>query len=360
MTSLLATGATGAASSEAVVSVYLQPLPAAAARLTFRPNALVAVRADGTTVPLELRLREVSTAETARTRLLAAGVVAAGSYTGLALGTGSATLRGDEGAVTLQTDGAPASIPFAFTADPARPPVIALELRYAESIREDARFVPSFAASKPRRPAVELFGLVTLPARDLLAVFDRVTGDVVEQVATGRGPLGVAIEAGQRRAYVACAGEDLIQAVDLADGKIAVSRRLRVGDEPSWVAVTPDGRTVVVANARSGTVVLLDAPGLTERKRIAVGTKPSYVRVDPAGRRAYVFDELGDAVSVLDLGAGGVAAAVASQGGPFRGELDARGERLYVIHRSSPYLTVFDTATRETLDSIYVGPGATA
>jgi YVTN family beta-propeller protein len=358
---LVLAGLTAAgAADEATLCLYLKPLPAEAARLRFRPEAVSALWADGASVPLGVRLREVSAAAADRPRLLAAGELPPGAYLGFSVRAASAALRGDAGDTALRSVEAGMSAPFEFRVEAGRPIVVEIELRYRESVREEFEFAPSFAASRPRRPAVDVLGVVTLRDRDAVALFDRVTGQVVQLVATARGPRGLALDSRLRRAYVGCAGEDVVQAIDLSDPRVVVSRRLRSGDEPVAIALTPDGRTLLSANARSGTVSLLDAASLTERARLGVGNRPSYLRIDRNGRRAFVFHEMADAIHVLDLPTATVSAIVASEGGPFRGELDGSGSRLYVIHRASPYLEAFDTATLERVGQVYVGPGATA
>jgi YVTN family beta-propeller protein len=342
------------------LAIYVQPLPpeATAAGLAVRLGPVTAVRADGTSVELDPRIDALPAGGTQRTRLLATGDLPPGPYVGLRVRAASARLRTAGDDVPLDVAEETPLTPFEFVAAPDRPALVTLALRYRESLREEAVFAPVFAAVRSPRPSVETFGAVCVPGADLLALFDRMTGEIVDLVGTARGPVGVAIDASARRAYVACAGEESVQAIDLAEGVVIASRSLRVGDSPAAAAVTPDGRTVLVANAGSGTVALFDAPTLAERTRVKVGVRPSWLVVDRAGARAFVFDEMADVIPVLDLQSATVTAVLPTEGGPFRGALDGGGRRLYAVHRASPYLRAFDTTTLEAAGEVYVGPDA--
>jgi hypothetical protein len=342
--------------------IYLRPLPAESvdAGLRFRLAAAEAYREDGSSEPLRLHAIELPAEGSPRTTLLATGELPRGAYAGLRLQAASANRRGPEGHSPLRIAESAPLIPFEFVADGSRPVLATLTLLHRDASLDGTAFAPAFAASRPPRPSVEALGAVSLPDADLVALFDRTSGDVVDLVATAPGPRGLEIDRLRRRAYVACAREETLEAIDLADGRVLVSRRLRVGDDPAAVAVSPDSAIVLVVNSGSSTVALFDAPSLTERARVKVGNRPSYAVIAGDGRRAFVFDEMADAISVLDIATGSVIGAAVSEGGPYRGALDRSGERLYVVHRASPYVDALDPETLESVARVYVGPGATA
>jgi YVTN family beta-propeller protein len=47
---------------------------------------------------------------------------------------------------------------------------------------------------------------------------------------------------------------------------------IHVGDHPDWLTITPDGKSVYVANAGSNSVSVLDAASRTEITRIRAST----------------------------------------------------------------------------------------
>lgn len=73
-----------------------------------------------------------------------------------------------------------------------------------------------------------------------------------------------------------------------------VTRRVGVGGTPEGIAVSPDGRTLAVANARSRDLSLIDIETFAERARIAVGGSPVRVAYHASGATL--------AVSLIDRG----------------------------------------------------------
>ena len=127
--------------------VYLQSLTQEAERLTFRLEGMSAVRGDGSTVPVSLRLEEVRGTDVKRERLLASGDLPPGQYLGFSFRVKEATLKGEEGETALQpADEKPmTSVPFAIARRKAQ--VVSLKFLYRESLPGGIRFSPSFTAA---------------------------------------------------------------------------------------------------------------------------------------------------------------------------------------------------------------------
>jgi YVTN family beta-propeller protein len=345
---------------EGQVFVYLQSLSQEADRLTFRLEGMSAVRGDGTTVPIALRIAEIRGKELKRDRLLASGELPPGQYLGFSFRVTGATLKGEEGDVALPLADEKPMMSFPFAIARKKALVVSLKFRYRESLPGGIRFAPTFAAEVPGKLATGLIGLVTSRRGNTVTVFDKVTGKVVAVVPTGTSPAGMVLNPMSRRAYVAISGEDAVEAIDLLGADVIARGQLVIGDRPEELALTPDRKTLLSANTGSNTVSVIDAASLVETRRIQVGNGPQSILVDRAGRRAYVFNTLSGTISVLDIGTGGVVATVATEAGPVRGEFNRGGNRLYVLHRFSPYLGVFDPTTLSIVRRVYVGNGGTA
>ena len=346
--------------NEGQVFVYLQSLSPEADRLTFRLEGMTAVQGDGTTVPVPLHITEIRCKELRRDRLLASGELPPGQYLGFSFRVAGAILKGEEGdAVLPLADEKPmTSMPFAIARKKAL--VVSLKFRYRESLPDGIRFAPSFSADVPEKIATGRIGLATSRRTNTVTVFDKVTGKVVSVIPTGAAPAGMVLNPLSNKAYVAISGEDAVEAIDLLGEDVITRGQLVIGDRPEELAITPDRKTLLTANAGSNTVSIVDVTTLVETRRIQVGNGPQSILVDRAGRRAYVFNTLSGTISVLDIGTGGVVATVATEGGPVRGEFNRVGNRLYVLHRYSPYLGVFDTTTLSIVRRVYVGSGGIA
>jgi YVTN family beta-propeller protein len=340
--------------------VYLRPLPAEADRLAFRLDGIFAVREDGQTFPLSLRVREFTGKELRRERLLGYGELPPGRYSGLSFKPKDATLEGEEGkiALALSEEMPRASIPFDVTRK--RAVVVSLQFQYRESVRDGFRFAPSFSAMIPGRLATGLIGLLSSGGANIVTLFDKSSGQVAAVIPAGVSPAGIALDPARRRAYVAVSGEDSVEAIDLLEGTVVDRQRLIAGDRPGELALTPDGKTLLSANSGSGTVSLIDSSSLIETKRVKVGAGPQSVLVDRTGRKAYVFNSLSNTISVVDIVSGAVAATVAAESGPVRGQFNRAGNRLYVLHRNSPFLSVIDPLSLGVIRRVNVGAGGTA
>lgn len=70
-----------------------------------------------------------------------------------------------------------------------------------------------------------------------------------------------------------------------------VTHTVPVGTGPRAIAITPDGRTAVVANQGGNTVSIIDVESGTVTHTVTVGTKPADVAVSPDGATAYIAVE---------------------------------------------------------------------
>ncbi len=342
------------------VFVYLHSMTQEADRLSFRLEAVSAVRGDGSTAPATLHMKEIIGKDLRRDRLLAFGNLPPGPYQGFLFRVSGAALQGEDGnaALPLADENPMTSIPFTISRRKAQ--VVSLTFRYRESLPGGIRFAPSFAGEIPAKLATGLVGLVTSRGGNTVTVFDKVTGKVAAVVPTGTSPAGMVLNPLLRRAYVAISGDDAVETIDLLGTDVISRGPLTVGDRPEELALTPDRKTLLTTNTGSSTVSVVDAASLVETRRIRVGNGPQSILIDRAGRRAYVFNTLSSTVTVLDLGALEVMATISTEAGPVRGEFNRAGNRLYVLHRHSPYLNVYDAATLSIVRRVYVGTGGTA
>lgn len=104
-------------------------------------------------------------------------------------------------------------------------------------------------------------------------------------------------------------GRTLIVALSLADRAAIVDTRtgmvrfVGVGSYPYGAAVLPDGRTGLVSNEGPGTVSVIDLPSAAKLADVRVGdplSHPQGIALDRSGAHAYVALANADAVAVLD------------------------------------------------------------
>ncbi|MCG8317710.1 MAG: beta-propeller fold lactonase family protein [Pseudomonadales bacterium] len=114
---------------------------------------------------------------------------------------------------------------------------------------------------------------------------------------------------------------------------------LSVGQDPRYVAVTPDDKTAYVSNAVDGTVSVIDLSSNTPAVSghpIAVGTEPRGIAITPNGRYAFVANHTEGSVSVIRLASNKVINTIDVGGNPMAvsisndGDKDDRDEVVYV------------------------------
>jgi len=342
---------------EGEVAVYLQPLEGEAARLALSFAAVALVRSDGGEVPLSLAVRD---AAGARQRRIAHGRVPSGQYVAANIRIERATVETGERPADLHVAPEPVRVDAAFRVLPGRAVLVQLQLSVARSEQPGFGFAPSFFSAAAGPGTTQSVGYATAPGSDLVTVFDRRTRQVTGLVATGARPRGVAFHPLLARAYVAISGEDRIEVLDVVTGEPLASVRLQGGDRPEAVALTRDGRTMLVLAPGSDSLVFVDVDGSVEVGRVTVGEGATSLVVDGADRRAYVLNRRASTVTVVDLASQSVAATISTDAEPHRAALSARGDRLYVVHRGSAYLTIHTLPDLAPAGRLYVGLGAAA
>lgn len=349
-----------ALNTEGELFVYLAPIPQNADRLTFRLEAISALLESGETIPLSLMLERIDRKEGQRERFLASGRLPPGRYAGLVIRAKDASLKGEEGEAALQIPPCGSRLAVPFTVTGKRGMLLVLSFQYEESIPGGFQFIPSFHAIEPGRIATGLVSFVSSRRGNTVTMYDKVSGRVVRVIPTGQGPAGMALDPRRRKLFVAVSDEDLVEVVDILAGEVTERLRLRPGDNPVELALTPDGNRLISVNTGSNTVSFIHPVSLMEDVRIPVGNAPGAILMDPNGRRAYVFNTLSNNITILDIPGQRVAATIATEASPVRGEFNRDGSRLYVAHRSSPFLAVIDPFTFSLIKRFYVGTGAAA
>ena len=162
---------------------------------------------------------------------------------------------------------------------------------------------------------------------------------------------------------VANKSEATLSLVDLASGEVAAT--LPTGAGPHEVAVSPDGRTAVVANYHFAgtpghTLTVVDVPAAAVVRTVDLGdlTRPhGIVYLD--GRRVAVTCEGSGVLAVVDVVSGVVETTIATgQQVSHMVAVPDDGARAYVANIASGSLTVLDLAKGEKVADVATGEGA--
>jgi YVTN family beta-propeller protein len=344
---------------EGEIHLYLQPFPQEAHRLEVHIAGISALRSDGETIPLEVSFSELKGRELLGVqRRLAWAALPPGTYDGLSIEIGGASLLSDEGPADLLLPDAPLLIEEEFSVVRRRASTLFLSLDPAKLVTDGFRFTPDFSLAKPRRQLRNLLAFATSTGSNFVSVFNKHSMRVVDTIATSSGPKGAAIDQRREWVYIAVAGDDAIEAIEVSTGEILRRLQLNFGDEPVEVALSPDGSFLVSANHGSNSASIIDTGSLRELDRVALPSAPASVVAGRSSRRAYALQPLSNAISIVDLSSQSIAATRILDETPIRGAISRDGDSLYVITRYSSDLLVLSAANLTVKGRIYVGAGA--
>ena len=124
---------------------------------------------------------------------------------------------------------------------------------------------------------------------------DTATNTPGPPIPIGRGPGLIAMAPDGRTAYVT-SNESIVVPIDTATGTPGAPIRVGVTgpglhDQPDGIVITPDGRTVYVANIGSGTVTPIDTATNAPEEPIEVGVRPRAIVITPDSKTAYVVNQ---------------------------------------------------------------------
>jgi YVTN family beta-propeller protein len=345
--------------TEGRIYLYLQALPQEVHRINFSITEASAIRQDGGVIPLRQSIRDLEGKQLiGRQKRLASATAPPGLYTGISIRIAAASLIGEEGEIALLAPEEPLLLEQEFTVVRKRASALFLSLDSADLVESGFRFTPGFSLARPRRQLINLLGFATNSASNVVSVFNKNTMEVVDAIATSSGPKGAILDQRRGWAYIALAGDDAIEAIDVTTGEILGRIRLNFGDEPVEIEISPDGRTLVSANFGSNTVSIIDASSLREVGRVSLPSRPRSVIAGRSAGRAYALQPLANAVSAIDLERRSLAVTRTLDEAPTRGDVGRDGNSLYVITRNSPNLLAIDPVSLIVTARIFVGAGA--
>ncbi len=180
-------------------------------------------------------------------------------------------------------------------------------------------------------------------------------------IKVGSEPAHVVSDATGAFAFVTISASNRIDIVDLKLGAVAGS--VPTGDYPHGQRLSPDGRTLLVADVKGNAVSFIDTRARTETKRLEVGKAPVQVGFLADGSKAYVSLRDEDAVAVLDVKAMEVLTRIPVGDGPIQVVATPDGSKVFVALQGSAdapndKVAVIDTATDTVIATVVTGLGA--
>jgi YVTN family beta-propeller protein len=143
-------------------------------------------------------------------------------------------------------------------------------------------------------------------------------------------------------AYVSNGGSNTVSVLDLV--YLRQDRTLRVGDDPTGLAVNPVRNEVYVVNTKSNSVSVINAETNSVVATIPVHRAPYFISVDSDGHRAYVANSGSNSVSVIDLDQRREIAVAGTGEQPSLARISPDDRTLVVTNRNSGSVSLYDVA----------------
>lgn len=147
--------------------------------------------------------------------------------------------------------------------------------------------------------------------------------------------------------------ESFLYRVDVAS--LRIDQVIPVGAVPKFVAVTPDGRFVLVTNWCSWDLSVIDAATGRPVERIGIGRYPRGIAVDPESATAYVAVMGSTSIAAVDLESSTVGWIGGVGEGPRHLVIDAAGRYLYVTLNEDGTVAKVDLEGRRIVARVTTG-----
>ena len=185
-----------------------------------------------------------------------------------------------------------------------------------------------------------------------VSVIDIASRTVVGTIGVGSRPVGVAFNPSGSRAYVPNLWSLNVSIIDTASKTVINTFPTPSG--PNAVGVAPNGN-VYVSNGNAGTVTVHDSNG-NQIGTISGFISPDWIAITPSGNRLVVANGNGSSVSMVDTSSNSVFATVPTGTIPTSVAITPDGARAYVTNEYSLSLSVIDLASNSIIKNMaYIG-----
>jgi len=182
------------------------------------------------------------------------------------------------------------------------------------------------------------------------------TGQVVNSIPAGPGPVDAAISPDGKQVYVSNNLGSDVAVIDTASSTVVAT--IPVQSFPVGLAYTPDGTAIYVANSGSNTVSVINTSTQTVTSTVSVGHAPANVTmaITSQGTFAYVPNAKDNTVSVIAVGPNPTVVQTINVGtNPDWATAAPNSSFVYVENKGSNNVSVISVATNTVTATIPVG-----
>jgi YVTN family beta-propeller protein len=189
-----------------------------------------------------------------------------------------------------------------------------------------------------------------------ITVVDTVTRRTIGTITTPDEPHGMAISSDGATLYVACVSGSVV-IIDTRSRQIVATVSVPGGAAPYGVALSPDGKRLVVTDETFGDLDVIDTATDTLLGPIVVGARPALVTWIPQTHWALVANNGDGTVSIVDPYAFSHVKTLLTGAGPHGVTASPDGKWLFVANTRANTITVIDAQHLTMTAQIPVGNG---
>ena len=134
--------------------------------------------------------------------------------------------------------------------------------------------------------------------RNAVLILNATNFRCIGAIRVGINPSGVAISQDGKKVYVANMGSNNISVIDTATNNVIAT--VNVGSKPNVIKVSSDGKELYVKNAGADNFSIIDTATNNAIVTDNIGKKPTGVALSPDGKKLYVTNSESNTVSIID------------------------------------------------------------
>jgi YVTN family beta-propeller protein len=198
---------------------------------------------------------------------------------------------------------------------------------------------------------------VSMPQVNEVAVIDVQTWKVIANVAAGALPTRVALQHDERYLWVGNDGVDGgVTAIDTATNKPAAQLRTGLGHHE--LTFSDDDRFAFVTNKDAGTLSIIDVRKLAVSKELKIGPQPTAIAFSTLSQNVYVANEGDGTIAAISGSRQEVAARIQTEPGTAVVGIPETGHYGFAVNTRKNKFYAFDLSSNRVVQTVPVPAGA--
>ncbi len=198
--------------------------------------------------------------------------------------------------------------------------------------------------------------LVLNKDEDTVMYVDIAARRIVKTIPVDKNPHEVVISPDGKQAYVTCSGGDTLLAFD--NETMTLTKRVTHPDFrfPHGLAITRDGKRLLLASTRSGKFFIFNLPSLEVKQVYATGQEAVHmVSLTPDERLAYIANIRSDNLTLFDMEKEEIVTHIPVGRGPEGVAVHPHSNQVYVANQHDNNVYVLDPEDHQVLHTLKLG-----